>query len=343
MTAPAPAVPHAVAPTIAEIRAAAARIEGLVRRTPSWNWRTERVAALLAPGTDVALKLELFQHGGSFKPRGALTVMSSLTPDALARGVTAVSAGNHAIATAFAARALGTSAKVVIMRSASPVRLAMCRALGAEVVIAGDAHAAFAMVKEIEADEGRTLVHPFEGPLTALGTATLGLEFAEQAEADGGTLDALIVPIGGGGLCAGMAAAVKQHNPSCLVFGVEPEGADTMYRSFREGTPQKLDAVRTIADSLGAPFALPYSFSLCRQYVDAIVLVDDDAICRAMALLYADMKLAPEPAAAAATAALLGPLRERLAGKRVGAIVCGANIDIAKFGEYVARGQTAPA
>jgi threonine dehydratase len=182
-------------------------------------------------------------------------------------------------------------------------------------------------------------VHPFEGPLTALGTATLGVEFADQAAALGAPLDALIVPVGGGGLIAGMSAAVKQAYPDCVVYGVEPEGADTMYRSFRSGKVETLDRVRTIADSLGAPHAAPYSFGLCQQFVEEIVLVSDDAMCAAMALLYADVKLAPEPAAAAATAALLGPLRDRLAGKRVGAIVCGGNVDVATFSQCVTRGQ----
>ena len=327
------------APTLDEIRRAHANLVHHVRRTPIWSWRTDTLQRLLSPGTDVVLKLELLQHGGSFKPRGALQVMLGMDDRARANGVTAVSAGNHAIAVAFAAKVVGTTAKVVVPRTASPVRIAMCRAYGGEVVLVEDVHEAFARVREIEATEGRTFVHPFEGPLTALGTATLGLEFADQAAADGGPLDALIVPIGGGGLCAGMAAAVKQAYPACAVYGVEPEGADTMYRSFLSGKPESLERVGTIADSLGAPHAAPYSFSLCREFVDEVVLINDDAMCQAMALLYTDMKLAPEPAGAAATAALLGPLRERLAGKRVGAIVCGGNVDIAKFGEYVARGQ----
>jgi threonine dehydratase len=163
--------------------------------------------------------------------------------------------------------------------------------------------------------------------LTALGTATLGLEFARQAP----DLDALIVPIGGGGLCAGVASAFKLVQPACKVYGVEPEGADSMSRSFEAGTPQTIEKVRTIADSLGAPYALPYSFALCQQNVDDIVLVDDNALRRAMGLLFSEMKLAVEPAGAAATAALTGPLRERLQGKRVGVIVCGANIDFATF------------
>jgi threonine dehydratase len=116
--------------------------------------------------------------------------------------------------------------------------------------------------QQIQEEEGRIFVHPYEGPLTALGTATVGLEFATQAP----ELDAVIIPIGGGGLCAGMACAFKQLQPRCQVFGVEPVGADTMYRSFLAGAPQAIDRVRTIADSLGAPYALPYSFEMCPHF-----------------------------------------------------------------------------
>jgi len=253
--------------------------------------------------------------------------------------VTALSAGNHAIAVAYAARTLGTTAKVVIPKSANPARVARCRQLGAEVVLVDHIAEAFDRVQEIEAGEGRTFVHPFEGPRTALGTATLGDELLDQAP----ELDAVIVPIGGGGLAAGIAAAVKQRRPEVQVYGVEPTGADTMYRSLLTGRPQSLDAVRTIADSLGAPHAAPYSFALCRQFLDDLVLVDDDAICRAMALLFAEAKLVTEPAAAAATAAACGPLHERLQGKTVGVVVCGSNIDADAFHRHVSRGLASAA
>jgi threonine dehydratase len=145
----------------------------------------------------------------------------------------------------------------------------------------------------------------------------------------------VIIPIGGGGLCAGVSCAVKQMLPHCAVYGVEPEGADSMHRSFASGRPESIEAVRTIADSLGAPHAAPYSFSLCRRYVDELVKVDDDALRSAMRLLFSSAKLAVEPAGAAATAALCGPLRERLAGKRVAVIVCGANIDPPTFAKHI--------
>jgi threonine dehydratase len=318
-------------PSLNAIRAARQRLGDRVLETPVRLWEDRGIDAEVGRDTRVFLKEELFQRTGSFKPRGALTVMLDLDPAALTRGVTAVSAGNHALAVAYAARALSTTAKVVMPRNANPFRVQGCKDLGAEVELVDDVHRAFERVREIEESEGRTFVHPFEGPKTALGTATLGLELCDQVR----ELDAVIVPIGGGGLCAGVASAVKQAQPRAQVFGVEPEGADSMHRSFAAGSPQAIEAVKTIADSLGAPHAAPYSFALCRRYVDGLVLVDDDALRRAMRLLFLSAKLAVEPAGAAATAALCGPLRERLLGKRVGVIVCGANVDPETFSKAV--------
>jgi len=320
---------EAEAPALDDIRTARRGLADFIVETPIWEWQGDEVER--AAGTRPILKLELFQHTGSFKPRGALCNMLALTREQLARGVTAMSAGNHAMAVGYAARALGTTAKVVMPRSANPARVEACRAYGAEVVMVDDVHAAVARVQEIAAEEGRMPVHPFEGPLTALGTATLGLELCAQAP----NLDAVVVPIGGGGLCAGVAAAVKQISPRTLVFGVEPDGADTMHRSFRSGSPESIDKVRTIADSLGAPHAAPYSFALCRRFVDELVMVDDGQIRAALQLLFRGAKLAVEPAGAASTAALCGPLRERLEGKRVALIVCGANIDARTFAGYL--------
>lgn len=319
----------AVAPSIDAIRAAKARLGDLVIETPVR--RLEGVAVERRLGaTQVFLKEELFQRTGSFKPRGALTVMMGLSPEVLARGVVTLSAGNHAMATAYAARVLGTSAIVLMPENADPGRIQGARDLGAEVELGPTIHHCVARAQAVAAT-GRTLVHPFEGPGIALGTATVGLELMEQVRG----LDAVIVPIGGGGLCAGIAAAVKQLDPRCAVYGVEPTGADTMTRSFAAGSPQSIDAVRTIADSLGAPFALPYSFALCRRYVDDLVLVDDEALRDGMRFLAQTAKLVVEPAGAAATAALLGPLRERLDGKRVGIIVCGGNVAVASFARLV--------
>lgn len=321
-------------PTLDQIREARASLGERVRRTPVWEWRDLPVETHLGAETRVFLKLELFQYAGTFKPRGALLNMMALTPDALARGVTAVSAGNHAMAVGYAAKALGSTAKVVMPQNASAARVEGCRAYGVEVVLVPDVHAAFDEVKRIEREEGRTFVHPFEGERTVLGTAGVGLELAE----DVADLDAVIVPIGGGGLAAGVATAIKAAQPNCTVFGVEPTGADSMHRSFAAGEPASIERVGTIADSLGAPYALPYTFALCRRHIDELVMVDDDALCRTMALLARSAKLAVEPAAAAATAALWGPLADRLRGKRVGIIVCGTNLDLADFAGWVRRG-----
>jgi threonine dehydratase len=320
------------APSIDEIASARARLGDLIVETPVHHWRGPDIAAATGAGTEVILKLELLQYTGSFKPRGALNNMLSLPDGALSRGVTAVSAGNHAIAVAYAAKTLGTTAKVVMMKTANPFRVARCRGYGAEIVLAENVHEAFETVRRIEREEGRGFIHPYEGKLTVTGPATLGLEWHRQAPG----IDAYIVPIGGGGLAAGIAAAVKQLNPGCQVFGVEPEGADSMHRSFAAGEPRPIERVATIADSLGAPFATPYSFALCRRYIDSLVKIDDDAMRRAMAMLFREMKLAVEPAGAAATAALTGPLRQQLAGRRVGVIVCGSNIDPASFARHLA-------
>jgi threonine dehydratase len=177
-------------------------------------------------------------------------------------------------------------------------------------------------------------MHPFEGPLIALGTGSLALEFLTQVP----DLEVLVVAIGGGGLAAGFSAAAKQINPALKVYGVEPFGADSMFQSFKADRPVAIEKVATIADSLGAPNAEPYSYSLCRAYIDDIVRVTDDELCAGIYQLFVDQKLAVEPAGAAALAAINGPLRERVLGKKVGVVVCGANIDADNFCRFVSRG-----
>jgi len=312
---------EAVAPNIAEVRALAGQLDEWLVKTPVVRCRN--LESRLNSGADIFGKLEFLQQTGTFKPRGALSSILNSEAQQLAAGVTAVSAGNHAIATAYAARCAGVSAKVVMISSASQVRIDACQHYGAEVVLADDVYQAFELVEEIRDREGRCYVHPFEGRNVTAGTATIGLEICEQI-AD---FDAVIVPIGGGGLCSGIASAIKQLNPHCEVIGVEPEGADSMRRSFASGHAVKLETVATIADSLGAPFALPYSFEICRQFVDELVIVSDAEMSEAMSVLFREMKMAVEPACAASTAALAGPLQSRFDGKKVVLIFCGSNID----------------
>ena len=323
------------APSVERIRANRARLGDLVITTPVRLLEDYALAAAVGDSTAVWLKEELFQRTGSFKPRGALSVMLDLDATTLARGVTGVSAGNHAISLAYSAHKLGTTALVVMPKTANPYRIQVCREMGATVELVENVHVAFARVRDIEATQGRTFVHPYEGPKTALGTASVGLEFIDQVTAAGASLDAVIVATGGGGLSAGVSCAVKQMSPDTMVYVVEPEGADTMRRSFESGAPEAIDAVRTIADSLGAPRAEPYSFALNRQFVNEVVLVTDAQIRDGMRLLFRTAKLAVEPAGAAALAALMYPLRERLAGQRVGVIVCGANTDPAAFASQI--------
>jgi threonine dehydratase len=218
-----------------------------------------------------------------------------------------------------------------MIKTANALRVELCRKYGAEIEFAENAHVGFERVKQVEAEEGRAFIHPFEGMCTALGTATLGLEFCEQVQ----PLDAVIVPIGGGGLCAGVASAVKLSWPDCAVYGVEPTGADSMKRSLAAGEPRSIERVATIADSLGAPYAAPITFELCRRNVDDVVLVSDDELRSAMRLMLREVKLAVEPAGASAMAALVGPLREKLRGRRVGLIVCGSNIDAASYAQLI--------
>lgn len=322
-------------PSLHAIRETAARLSGKILHTPVWRWQTGAVEEFMQPSTSVWLKLELFQKSGTFKFRGALNCLEALNGAARQRGVVAVSAGNHAVAVAYTARLMNTHAIVVMPHSASPARIAACREHGADVLLAASVHEAFSLGKQIEAQQARTMIHPFDGPLTAHGTATVGLELMQQVAG----LDAVVVPVGGGGLCAGISAAVKQINPACKVYGVEPFGADIMYRSFRSGRPEKLDKVDTVADSLGAPYAMQYSMDVCRKFVDEMVRVSDDQICRAMYFLYRDMKLVAEPAAAVAAAGMFGPLHEKLDGKKVGLIVCGSNVDPASYSELLLRGS----
>jgi len=323
-------------PTIDAIASLRAELRPYIKTTPLF----ERNDFAPVAGTTLQFKFELLQLGGTFKARGAFSNLLALDAAGRRAGVTAISAGNHAVAVAYAAMRLGVSAKVVMLQTANPARLALCRRYGAEVVIAADGASGFARVREIERDEGRAFVHPYNGYRTILGTATLGAEWAEQCTADGMSgLDAVIIAIGGGGTAAGAGTAFKLLMPEVAVYGVEPAGADLMARSFAAGGPTKMGAMTGIADSLMAPHTEAYSFGLCRRALDGLVTVTDDELRAAMLRLFEELKLATEPACAAATAAVLGPLRERLAGKRVGILLCGTNTDPATFARHLEAAQ----
>ena len=313
-------------PSIDEIRAYRDQARDLVARTPVHEWRGAAIGQVAA-GARIFLKLELLQMTGTFKARGALAWMLSLPRQQKHRGVTAVSAGNHAIAVAWAAHVAGTSAHVVVIAPANPARLQQARAWGAEVELADNADAAFERAQDIEREQGRVMVHPFEGRAIAIGTGALAMEWLEQAP----DMEALVVPVGGGGLVAGVAAAARQLKPGIKVYGAEPLGADSMFQSLAREAPVAASRLDSIADSLRAPNAREYSFALASRYMDGLGQVRDKEIRAAMRLILGDLKMMVEPACATATAAALGPLKDRLKNKLAGVLLCGSNIDLATF------------
>lgn len=323
--------------TLERMRERAEELRGKVRHTPTVPLEAPLLTRALGAAARVSLKLECFQHTGTFKARGALSNVAAIPEEKRGTGVTAASAGNHAIAAAWAARAAGLSAKVVMQDNANPFRVARARAEGAEVLLRAPGPETFGEAERLAKEEGRTYVHPFDGENTVLGTAGVGLEML----ADAPDLDAVIVSVGGGGLISGVAAALKLSRPGIKVYGLEPEGADSMTRSLEAGQPVTLEKVSTIADSLGPPMALPLGYALCSAYVDRMVRVTDEEICAGMVVLQQEAKLAVEPAAGATMAALLGPLRTELQGKHVGLVICGANIDAETYAGQLTRGAAA--
>lgn len=319
-----PSAPHASingqrVPTLDDIATQHLALAPWVIRTPVFD----RNDFPSLEGTAINFKFELFQAAGSFKVRGAFSNLLALDDAQRRSGVTCVSAGNHAVAVAYAAMRLGISAKVVMFKTASPACSELCRQYGAQIVFADDGAQAFDKVRRIEAEERRCFIHPFNGYRTVLGAATLGYEWATQAPA----LDAVIIPVGGGGLGAGVSTALRLANPRIHVYGVEPEGAAAMSRSFAANHTVKMGPMRSIADSLMAPHTEEYSYELCHRHINRLVTVSDDQLRLAMLRLFEQLKLAVEPACAAAIAGLFGPLRDTLEGKRVGVLLCGTHTD----------------
>ena len=314
-------------PTADQIAEAAAQIAAETIRTPVLSLTSDRWRGILPDAASVTVKLELFQQAGSFKARGVLLGIKNLTRKQRAAGVVAASGGNHALAVSWAAQAAGVSARIAMPASVDPLRIDGCRAMGADVSLHADMPAAFAEMDRVVAEEGRAILHPFEGAHMTLGAAICGAEYAAQAP----QIDTLVVPVGGGGLIGGMAVAFKQVNPACRVIGVEPEGADSMTRSLAAGHPVTLDRITTIADSLSAPRAMPYSFAVAQTHVDQMVHVKDGQMRVAMGHYMTVLRLLAEPACAASLAAVCGPLREEVAGRHVGIIACGSNISLPRY------------
>ena len=315
--------------TLADIRAARERVASFVHQTPVMT--STRLGDRV--GVKLFLKCENFQKTGSFKVRGVTNKLSQLDGAARDRGVVTVSAGNHAQALAWGARANGIKATVVMPAAASPAKVEASRGYGAEVVLHGETSIqAFAKARELESERGLTFVHPFDDPQILAGAGTTGLELVEQI-AD---VDVVVIPIGGGGLIGGMMPAIKESNPKIRVFGVEPTGAPSTRRSLDEGHAVRLEKVATIADGLAAPMMGDMPYEIVRKYVDDVVLLEDDVIADAMRELLLNTKLLAEPAGATATAAVLQravPFRD---GQRVAVMVSGGNIDLKKLASILA-------
>lgn len=302
---------------LSDIRAAANRLAGRVHRTPLLTSRSlgERV------GATIALKAECLQKTGSFKARGALNRVRSLDADARHRGLVTVSAGNHAQALAWAAAADGVPCTVVMPENASPAKIEASRAYGAEVVLRGDVFDAFDECFRLR-DGGLFFVHPFDDEAIIAGQGTVGLEIVEDAP----DVEVVVVPVGGGGLLSGIAAAVKALRPGARLYGVEPTGAPSLRRALDDGAVVRLDAIDTIADGLAPPSAGERTLAHVQALVDDVVLVSDAQIIDAMRFALERAKLVLEPAGAAAIAGLLAGRVPDVARASVVAVASGGNI-----------------
>jgi threonine dehydratase len=301
-----------LAPTRDDVARARETIGGRLHRTPTFGSCT--LSELT--GAEVYLKAELFQRTGSFKPRGVLNKLASLGPVEKQAGVCTWSAGNAAQAVAYAAALEPILCRVFMWRTANPGKVAATRGYGAEVDLDADGPAeAFERVVAYSEETGSTFVHPFDDPVLQAGLGTIGLEIEEDVPG----VAVVVVPIGGGGLIAGIASAM-----GCRVVGVEPEGAASLTAALEAGEPVPIQP-KTVADGLATPFTGAGTLAVCTERVDRVVLVTDAEIEDAFRFLYARAKLACEPAGAASTAALLAGKIELERGERVVAVVSGGN------------------
>lgn len=312
---------------LADVQAAARRLDGVANRTPVVTSRT--LDGLV--GSEVHVKAECFQRGGAFKFRGAYNKIASL-PEATRRGgVLAYSSGNHAQAVAIAARLLGTTATILMPEDAPPAKVDATHGYGAEIVRYDRWTERREEIGERLAAERRLeLVRPYDDPLVMAGQGTTALELLDEVP----ELDLLVVPVGGGGLIAGCSTAAKALRPAIRVVGVEPEAGDDTRRSLAAGERIRIDVPRTIADGLQSDAPGELTFEVNRRLVDEVTTVTDAEILDAMAFLFDRMKLVTEPSGAVGVAALIAG-RVETAGRRVGVVVSGGNVGVARFAELL--------
>ncbi len=324
VAAPLPPVPGD-APTFADVTSAAARLLGVAHRTPVLTSTTVNRMT----GADVYFKAEPFQRMGAFKFRGAYNAASRIAERAPGSGVIAFSSGNHAQAVALASSLLGLHATIVMPSDAPRVKLEATRGYGAQVVLYDPATEDREAIGRSLADaHGLTLIPPFDHPHVIAGQGTAVMEFVE----DVGPLDVLFVCCGGGGLLSGSALAARALAPACRIIGVEPDAGDDGVRSFNTRTLQRVHHPRTIADGARTPSLGRYTFPMILRDVDEMMSVSDAALLGAMRLLWERMKVIVEPTGALGAAALLSG-REAVAGRRVGVVLSGGNVDVSRWFE----------
>jgi threo-3-hydroxy-L-aspartate ammonia-lyase len=316
--------------TLERIQAAAGRLAGIARRTPLITSATLDARC----GGTICLKAEPFQRSGSFKFRGAYNRLSLLDTDERAKGIVAYSSGNHGAAVALAASLLGIHAVVVVPETGSPAKLAAIAGYGAEIRRYNPAtESREDVATELAEARSLTVIRPFDDYDIMAGQGSIGLELTKQA----GALDLVLVPVGGGGLAAGVGTAVKALLPAAAVIGVEPAGADDTSRSMRAGRRVGLEAVDTIADGLRSQAPGELTFPINQRLLDDVVTVDDAAIIEAMTFCFARLKVVVEPSGATPLAALLTGAVQAT-GRRVAVVLSGGNIDPADFAFLMAAG-----
>ena len=275
--------------------------------------------------TNMYFKCEFLQKSGSFKARGAINNIISQDKTKFQKGVTAVSAGNHAIAASFVANLFKLNNKIFLYESANPYRINKCKSYNANIEFTNPKQA-FLDASNAQKD-GYYFIHPFDGPYTLQGSATIGLEIIEYFKTLNKKLDYLIISVGGGGLISGISSYIKQLSPNTKVIGVEPEGAKGMSDSIKLGKPLENVKVKSIADSLCAPLHLEYSYNVAKSVIDEMVTVTDDEMKEFMIYAFDNLKLMLEPACVAGLAAIKYNIEEKLKDKNSLVILCGSNID----------------
>jgi len=307
----------------------AARVLKDVARHPKLIGETK-----INPEAHVFLKPENLQYTGSFKLRGAYYMISQLTPEQKAKGVIACSAGNHAQGVALGATHNGIKSLICLPAGAPISKVKATKALGAEVCLVNGVYDdAYNKALELQKEHGYTLVHPFDNPLVIAGQGTIGLEIVEEMP----DVEAVIVPVGGGGLISGVAFAIKTIKPDVKVYGVQAEGAPSMVKSIAKHERVKLDNVSTIADGIAVKEPGENTFELCSKYVDQIITVSDDEIAAAILALIEQHKLVAEGAGAVSVAAAMFN-KVPIKGKKVVCIVSGGNIDVTSLNRVITRG-----